>query len=104
MERFADRTSPGPSGPALRLLLGLSGALAAGLVVLTLLLAVAQWRSGLAAGPGPGAAMIGWHGTAAALAVALQWGADRSRGARATTAALAVVAVAVGVLWLWWWR
>lgn len=90
-------------GPVLRLLRGLSGALAAGLVVLAALLAAAHWLSGPDTVPGPSTGLLVRHGVGAALAVTLQWVADRSRGRRATIAALAVVAVVVSVLWTSWW-
>ncbi|MDQ3154463.1 MAG: hypothetical protein M3R63_22995 [Actinomycetota bacterium] len=87
-----------------RLLRGLSGALAAGLVVLTLVLAVAQWLSPSATVPGPGAATIVGHGVGAVVALLAQAVADRSRGGRAVAASVVVLAVVVMVLWLGWWR
>lgn len=86
-----------------RLLRGLSGALAAGLVVLTLVLAVAQWLSPSAT-VGPGAATIVGHGVGAVVALLAQAVADRSRGGRAVAASVVVLAVVVMVLWLGWWR
>jgi hypothetical protein len=98
----------------LRVLREVSGALAVGLVVLTLVLAAAQWLSGqwlgdqwlggpaTVSGPGTGA-LIG-HGADALLALLLQRAADRSRGGRAVVASLAVLSVVAAVLWIWWWR
>ncbi len=103
----------------LRVLREVSGALAVGLVVLTLVLAAAQWLSGqwlsaqwlgdqwlggpaTVSGPGTGA-LIG-HGAGALLALLLQRAADRSRGGRAVVASLAVLSVVAAVLWIWWWR
>lgn len=90
----------------LRVLRGLSGALAVGLVVLTLVLAVAQWLSGpvtvTVSGPGTGP-LVG-HGAGALIALLLQRAADRSRGGRAVAASLAVLSVVGAVLWFWWWR
>ena len=98
----------------LRVLREVSGALAVGLVVLTLVLAAAQWLSGqwlsgqwlggpaTVSGPGTGA-LIG-HGAGALLALLLQRAADRSRGGRAVAASLAVLSVVAAVLWIWWWR
>ena len=93
-----------PPGPVLRVLRGISGALAVGLVVLTLVLAGAQWLSGPATVPGPGAGTLAGHGAGALITLLLQRTADRSRGERAVAASLAVLSVAAAVLWFWWWR
>lgn len=98
-----DETSPVSPGRAIRLLRGLSGALAAGLVVLAVLLGVAQWLSGPDTVPGPGIGALVGHWVGAIVAVVLQWVADRRRGVGAVVAALAVLAVVVAVLWTWWW-
>lgn len=98
-----DGAVPAPPGLAIRLLRGLSGALAAGLVVLAVLLGAAQWLSGPDTVPGPGIGALVGHWVGAAAAVALQWFADRRRGAQAVVAALAVLAVAMVVLFTWWW-
>lgn len=96
-------SAPAPPGPATRLLRGLSGALAAGLVVLAVLLGVAQWLSGPDTVPGPGIGALVGHWVGAVVAVVLQWVADHRRGAGAVGAAVAVIAVVVTVLWIWWW-
>ncbi len=88
----------------LRVLRGLSGALAVGLVVLTLVLAVAQWLSGPVTVSGPGTGQLVGHGAGALIALLLQRAADRSRGGRAVAASLAVLSVVGAVLWFWWWR
>lgn len=98
-----DGAAPAPPGLAIRLLRGLSGALAAGLVMLAVLLGVAEWLSGPDTVPGPSIGALVGHWVGAAVAVALQWFADRRRGARAVVAALAVLAVVVAVLFTWWW-
>ncbi|MDQ3989485.1 MAG: hypothetical protein M3291_09885 [Actinomycetota bacterium] len=120
-EASAGRADTAPPGSVLR---GFSGALAAGLVVLTLVLAVAQWLStqwlstqwlstqwlstqwlsGPATVPGPGVGTLVGHGVGALIALLLQWVADRSSGGRAVTASLAVLSVVAAVLWFWWWR
>lgn len=92
------------AGPGVRLLRGLSGALAAGLVVLTLMLAVGQWLGGSATVPGPGVGTIVGHGLGAVVAVFAQAVADRSRGGRAVAASVVALAVVLAVLWIWWWR
>lgn len=94
--------APAPPGLAIRLLRGLSGALAAGLVVLAVLLGVAQWLSPDTV-PGPGIGALVGHWVGAVVAVAMQWFADRRRGAQAAIAALAVLAVVATVLFTWWW-
>jgi hypothetical protein len=85
-------------------LCGLSGALAAALVILALIVigagALAVWRHY----PGPGALELGGHGVAATLAVLSQRFADRRHGPRRWLAAIGVIAVAGATLWLWWWR
>lgn len=101
--RHASRRGVGPPDRTVRLLLGLSGALTAGLVLLAVLLGVAQWFSGPDTVPGPGIGMLLGHWVGAPVAVLLQWVADRSRGGRAVIASLAVLAVVGGVLWFWWW-
>ncbi len=90
-------------GLAMRLLRGLSGSLAAGLVVLAVLLGVVHWLSGPDTVPGPGIGALVGHWVGAVVAVALQWFADRRRGVQAVLAALAVLTVTVAVLWTWWW-
>lgn len=98
------RRDPPPPGVGLRTLRGLSGALALGLLVLTVTLAVAQWFSGTTTVPGPGAGTLVGHGAGTLAALVLQYAADRSRGRRAALAAAAVLAVVAVVLWVWWWR
>ncbi len=93
-----------PAGPGVQLVRGLSGALAAGLVALTLVLAVGQWLSDTATVPGPGADTIAGHGIGAVVAMLAQAVADRSRGGRAVAASAVVLAVVSAVLWVWWWR
>ncbi|MPZ67563.1 MAG: hypothetical protein GEU83_19395 [Pseudonocardiaceae bacterium] len=103
MSRARDGAAPAPPGLAIRLLRGLSGALAAGLVVLAVLLGIAQWLSGPDTVPGPGIGALVGHYVGAAVVVVLQWVADRRRGAGAVGAALAVIAIVGTVLWIWWW-
>jgi len=103
------RAGAASPGPVLRVLRGFSGALAVGLVVLTLALAgtqwlSVQWLSGSATVPGPGTGTLIGHGAGALIALLLQGAADQSRGGRAVTASLAVLSVVAAVLWFWWWR
>lgn len=99
-----DRSADPRVGVGLRVLRGLSGALAVGLVVLALVLAVAQWASGSTAVPGPGVGPLVGHGVGGVVALLLQRVADRSRGGWAVVACLGVLAVVGAVLWIWWWR
>lgn len=102
--RPVHRKGSRPAGPGVRLLRGLSGALAAGLVVLTVVLAVGQWLGGSATVPGPGVGTVVGHCLGAVVAVLAQAVADRSRGEWAVAASVVVLAVVMAVLWLWWWR
>ena len=103
-EASVQRTEDAPPGSVLRVLRALSGALAVGLVVLTLVLAVALWLSGPVTVWGPGTGPLVGHGAGALIALLLQRAADRSRGGRAVAASLAVLSVVGTVLWFWWWR
>ena len=85
-----------------RVLRGLSGVLAGGLVVLLAALGVAWYLAGLEGSPGPGTGMLVWHLVAVVVAVPAQLYADRRAGPRGTTAALAVLATAALVLTSQW--
>jgi hypothetical protein len=73
-------------------------------VALTLLVVGTAVTGRLRGFPGPGVATIGWHLTAAVVAVLAQWRADRGAGLRALAAGGLVVATAGLVLWSQWWR
>ena len=88
------------SGRAAR---GLSGVLAGGLVALSIVICVAQWLAGNSGSPGPGAAVVVGHLSAALAAVALQLAAERSGERIALLASCSVLVLAVGVLWFGWW-
>lgn len=100
-DRLAPRVNPG-----LRLLRALSGAVAAGLVILAGLTAVAAWLTDREGAPGPGTDIVLGHMVVALLAVVAQLTADRSdaRPLRAVLAALAVLGLASTALWVWWWN
>lgn len=83
---------------------GLTGALAAGLVVLTVVVLVAQVVGQVNGSAGPGPFMVVGHVVSAALAVPAQRIADRRRGRPAALAGAAVVVLALATLWLYWWR
>ncbi|RCW42816.1 hypothetical protein DFQ14_10872 [Halopolyspora algeriensis] len=82
---------------------GLTGSLAAGLLVLAVtLLGVQLWatNSGL---PGPGAGVVIGHLVASVVALVAQAVADRRRGLAGGLSAAVVLAVVLGALWYWWW-
>ncbi|TWF76318.1 hypothetical protein FHX44_112208 [Pseudonocardia hierapolitana] len=91
-----------PEPRVVRLLRGVSGVLAGGLVALAVGLLVAGIVAQQRAVPGPGALAIGGHALAAAVAVLVQRRADRTAGAPAAGAALGVVALTVVVLGAQW--
>ncbi|WP_425452868.1 hypothetical protein [Prauserella flavalba] len=82
---------------------GLTGSLAAGLLVLALFVLVVQIVSSLNDSEGPGVVAVLGHLAGAALAVVAQLVVDRRRGRVAGVAGLCVLAIAGGVLWLFWW-
>nr|WP_246257336.1 hypothetical protein [Amycolatopsis anabasis] len=86
--------------PAVRWWRGLTGSLAAGLVVLAL---VVLGITLLSTAPGPGAVSLIGHPVAAVVAVAAQWIADHRRGRVAGIAGLVVVADTVLAMSLFWW-
>jgi hypothetical protein len=81
----------------------LSGLLAGGLVALAIVVCLAQWLAGSSGVRGAGSAAVVGHLTAAAVAVALQLAAERSRGPAATLASWSVLVLAAAVLWFGWW-
>jgi hypothetical protein len=86
-----------------RVILGLSGVLAGGLVALAITVCVAQWLAGASGYPGPGSVAVAGHVLAALAAVILQVAAERLPGRMATLAAWSVVVLAAAVLWFGWW-
>jgi divalent metal cation (Fe/Co/Zn/Cd) transporter len=82
---------------------GLSGALAAGVIVLTVVvfgLEVTSWSRGL---PGLGIWVLIGHIVGAVLAVVVQRQVDRRTGRPALLAGLGQLAVVLAVLVLFWW-
>ncbi|MEQ3540862.1 hypothetical protein WHI96_18810 [Pseudonocardia tropica] len=102
--RRARRRTPGPGvdGAGARLLRGLAGVLAGGLVVLALGLVVVEWAAGDSGVPGPGSGAIVAHVGAAVVAVVGQVVADRRRDRTGLLAALGVVVTASLVLGFGW--
>ncbi|HEY4005247.1 MAG TPA: hypothetical protein VGM60_08705 [Pseudonocardia sp.] len=86
-----------------RVLRGCSGALAAGLAILLVVL-LGSWVAAVAAGtPGPGGLVLLGHTAAAGLAGVLQRVADRRRGPAGLFAAAGVAALTAGVVSVFWW-
>ncbi|MFC4004294.1 hypothetical protein ACFS2C_19905 [Prauserella oleivorans] len=97
---------PSPEQPRRtgRIWRGLTGSLAAGLVVLAIVVAVAQLVGWTTGADGPGMVALIGHLAGAAVAVAAQaLVIDRRRGAPAGVAAAGILAVAAATLWLFWW-
>jgi hypothetical protein len=82
---------------------GVSGSLAAGLVLLALAVIAVQVYAGNQGLPGPGTYVVVGHCVAAVLAVLGQRFADRLTGWLAALASLAVVVIAAATLWIFWW-
>lgn len=82
---------------------GLTGSLAAGLVVLALGLAGVQIWSGMNGKFGPGVGVVIGHFVLGGVAVALQAVADRRRDLTGGLSALGVAVVVFGALTYWWW-
>ena len=85
-----------------RVLRGLTGVLAGGLVALLVALVVAWVVSRNTDMPGPGTATLAWHAVAAVVAVAAQVYADRHRDGRGLLAAAAVLLTAAALLFFQW--
>ena len=102
--RHAKRRTPGPDvdGAGARLVRGLAGVLAGGLVVLALGLVAVEWAAGNSGVPGPGSGAIVAHVGAAVVAVVGQVVADRRRDRTGLLAALGVVVTASLVLGFGW--
>lgn len=86
-----------------RVVRGLSGMVAGGLVALAIAVCVAQWLSSMSGRPGPGMVTVAGHVAAALAAVGLQLVAERTLGRNAALASWAVLVLAVGILRFGWW-
>ncbi|MFI9509274.1 hypothetical protein [Nocardia sp. NPDC052566] len=87
----------------MKLLRGLAGMVAAGLVVLTLVVIGTTIIAGRRGFPGPGAVSVTWHVAASTIAVAAQIYSDRHRGFAAFSGSLVVFLAAGLLLWTQWW-
>ncbi|MGP4019194.1 hypothetical protein [Saccharopolyspora sp. 5N708] len=81
----------------------LTGALAAGSVLLAIALVVIQFWATNRGQEGPGIAAVIAQLVAAVVAVTLQATADRRRDVPGGFATFGVLAVVLGSLWFWWW-
>ncbi|AEF41775.1 hypothetical protein [Hoyosella subflava] len=90
-------------GMVVRALRGLSGALAAGLAVLTIVVVVVSHYAPERGLAGPGSASVFWHVTGGVVAVAAQIVADRSRGLLAFLWSVIVITTVGVVLFAQWW-
>lgn len=87
----------------LRWLLGLSGAIAAGTVVLTLTVVGFEYLGDLRDFPGPGHTSLVAHVVVSLIVVIAQVWADRRSGARAALGAFVVLGAVGFLLWTQWW-
>ncbi|NUP29695.1 MAG: hypothetical protein HOQ36_25165 [Nocardia sp.] len=87
----------------MRLVRGISGIAAAGLVLLALVVIGAALIGERRGFPGPGAASVTWHIAVAVTAVVAQVYSDRVRGAASLGAAAVVLGSGTVLLWTQWW-
>jgi hypothetical protein len=86
-----------------RLIRGLSGAITAGVIVLTLVVVGAHYLGDRWNFPGPGPTSITWHVATSVVVVVAQVVADRRRGGASLVASLMVFAITAVLLWTQWW-
>ncbi|MFC4605671.1 hypothetical protein [Rhodococcus kronopolitis] len=98
---YPDYTAREPG--AVRGLRAFSGAVTAGVVVLTLVVIGTAYLGGRRGFPGPGAVSVTAHVVAAVVVVAAQRFADRRRGGSAAAGSAVVLLVTVALLWTQWW-
>jgi hypothetical protein len=82
---------------------GMSGVVAAGTFVLTLVVVGTAIVAAQRKFPGPGGVSVTWHLAASAIAVAAQIFSDRHRGFVAFSGSVVVFLVAGLLLWTQWW-
>ncbi|WP_081512230.1 hypothetical protein [Nocardia donostiensis] len=87
----------------MKLARGISGIVAAGVVLLAFVVVGAAFLGARRGFPGPGGVSVIWHVVIAAIAIAAQVFSDRQRGAAAFAASAAVVLAAGVLLWTQWW-
>ncbi|WP_084487819.1 hypothetical protein [Nocardia sienata] len=81
----------------------ISGVVAAGLVLLALVVIGAEIIGERRGFPGPGAESVAWHIVVATTAVVAQVYSDRVRGAASLGAAVVVLGSGAILLWTQWW-
>ncbi|WP_308188507.1 hypothetical protein [Nocardia spumae] len=86
------------------MLRALSGTVAAGLVVLALVVVGAAIAASQRGFPGPGATSVGWHIALAVLALGAQIFSDRRRGIPAFFGSVVVFVAAGYLLVTQWWN
>ncbi|MFQ6326014.1 MULTISPECIES: hypothetical protein [unclassified Nocardia] len=87
----------------MRLVRGLSGVVAAGTFVLTLVVIGTAIIAARREFPGPGGVSVTWHLTASVTAIAAQIFSDRHRGFAAFSGSMVVFLAAGLLLWSQWW-
>lgn len=81
----------------------ITGALAAGMVLLAVVVLAAQLYAILRGTPGPGFFTVAGHLGAGALCLACQRMIDRRTGRATVVPGVLLVVVALATLWLFWW-
>ncbi|MFE3444613.1 hypothetical protein ACFXNW_16410 [Nocardia sp. NPDC059180] len=87
----------------MRLARGVSGMVAAGTVVLALVVVATAIIGAQRGFPGPGGESVTWHVTSAAIVLAAQVYSDRHKGLAAFSGSLVVFLTAGALLWTQWW-
>ncbi|MFC7448636.1 hypothetical protein [Rhodococcus daqingensis] len=91
------------SGGVERGLRALSGAVAAGVVVLAVVVIGTSYLGGERGFPGPGAVSVGAHVVAAVVVLLAQRAADHRRGVTAAFGSVGVFLITGVLLWTQWW-
>ncbi|MGW6375853.1 hypothetical protein ACWFRB_07270 [Rhodococcus sp. NPDC055112] len=94
----------GSNGGVARGLRALSGAVAAGVVVLAVVVLGTSYLGGQRGFPGPGKVSVGAHIVAVVLVLLAQRVADHRRGVTAVFGSVGVFLVTGLLLWTQWWR
>lgn len=98
----APRRRPGRTGGA-RALQAVSGATAAGVVLLAIGVSVTAYLGARGGFPGPGTTSVAAHLAGAVAVLVAQWFADHRRGPVAVAGSVAVFFVTIALFWTQWW-